>query len=75
MTRVTIDDSLSIQLGNIGQPVELYNSAGTALGLFVPMFRPDPNDHCPYSVEELAEMRREEGGRTLSEIWASLGVS
>ena len=74
MTRITIDDSLSIQLGNIAQPVELYNSAGLALGLFVPMFRPDPNDKCPYSLEELAEMRSQEGGRTLSEIWESLGV-
>jgi hypothetical protein len=32
-----------------------------------------PEDRCPYTPDELATMRREEGGRTLAEIWRSLG--
>jgi hypothetical protein len=40
-----------------------------------PLFIPHPEDHCPYSPEELAEMFRDSsGGVPLSEIWRSLGV-
>ena len=74
MTRITVDDSLSRQLGLVGQTVELCNSAGLSLGHFVPAFTPHPEDNCPYSVEELAKMRAEEGGRPLAEIWKDLGV-
>jgi hypothetical protein len=75
MTRITIDNSLSMKLGAIAETVELCNAAGTPLGHFVPMFRPDPRDHCPYSPEELAAMRSQKGGRTLPEIWKSLGAT
>jgi hypothetical protein len=74
MTRITIDDSLSKQLGQIGQTVEVYNSAGLSLGHFVPAFQPHPEDNCPYSAEELAEMRVEKGEFRLDEIWRSLGA-
>ncbi|HEX6962667.1 MAG TPA: hypothetical protein VF175_12420 [Lacipirellula sp.] len=74
MTQITIDDSLSKQLGQIAHTVEILNSAGLSLGHFVPAFKPHPEDNCPYSLEELARMRSGKGGRTLSEIWKSLGV-
>jgi hypothetical protein len=74
MTRITVDDSLSKQLGQIGHTVEICNSAGLSLGHFVPAFKPRPEDNCPYSAEELAKMRLEKGGVTLEEIWRSLGV-
>jgi hypothetical protein len=33
-----------------------------------------PSDQCPYTDEELEEMRRDRsGGRTLAEIWKELG--
>jgi hypothetical protein len=72
--RITLDDSLSYQLGQMGQPVELFNAAGLSLGHFVPGFKPRPEDNCPYAAEELAAMRLEKGEHTLDEIWRSLGV-
>jgi len=39
------------------------------------LFVPPPEDHCPYTPEELAEMFQDSrGGVPLSEIWRSLGV-
>jgi hypothetical protein len=37
------------------------------------LFVPPPEDHCPYSPEELAAMYEETGGQPLSEIWRELG--
>jgi hypothetical protein len=74
MTRITVDDSLSKQLGQIGHTVEICNPAGLSLGHFVPTLKPHSDDGCPYSEQELAEMRAQQGGRTLSEIWKELGV-
>ncbi len=74
MTRITVDDSLSLQLGQVGQTVEIFNTAGLYLGHFVPSFKPHSEDNCPYSSEELAEMRLQKGEHTLEEIWRSLGV-
>lgn len=34
---------------------------------------PPPEDHCPYTREELEAMRRQPGVYTLAEIWRSLG--
>ena len=33
-----------------------------------------PADQCPYTVAELAQMRSEQGGRTLTEIRQSRGM-
>jgi hypothetical protein len=35
---------------------------------------PPPEDHCPYTREQLEYMRREPGIYTLDEIWQSLGA-
>jgi len=35
---------------------------------------PPESDGCPASREELEASRREEGGRTLDEIWRSIGA-
>ncbi len=74
MTRITVDDLLSVQLGQVGQTVEICNTAGLAIGHFVPITPQSVHDGCPYSQEELAEMFAEEGGRPLAEIWKELGV-
>jgi hypothetical protein len=37
-------------------------------------FELKPSDQCPYTEEELEEMRRDRsGGKTLAEIWKELG--
>jgi hypothetical protein len=74
MTRITVDDTLSLQLGQVGQTVEICNSAGLPLGHFVPRIRPRPEDNCPYSDEELAEMFAETEGRPLAEFWKEIGA-
>jgi hypothetical protein len=32
------------------------------------------SDECPYTPDQLYAMRGEQGGRSLSEIWKSLGA-
>jgi hypothetical protein len=61
--------------------VELYRLLADELGHSDPLSIDaetivlKPEDHCPYSPEELVRMRKEEGGRPLSEIWKSLGCA
>ena len=74
MTRITVDDTLSLQLGQVGQTVEICNSAGLPLGHFVPTFRPRPEDNCPYSDEELAEMRANTEEKSLADFWKEIGA-
>jgi len=70
----------AIQLLPRGEKEQLYrfladdlahsDNAGPEPSLFVP----PPQDHCPYSPEELAQSFQEEGpGVSLSEIWKKLG--
>ena len=77
MSRMTIDEPLSTELGGLTTPVELYDASGRMIGHFVPAVSaqvvPHPSDECPYSIEELARMQQETGGRSLAEIWKSLG--
>ncbi|MBI1902735.1 MAG: hypothetical protein HYS13_16670 [Planctomycetia bacterium] len=76
MTRVTIDDSLCAKLDGVSGPVELCDNSGRVVGKFLPSGEPAtlwPQDECPYTEEELEAMRKTKGGRTLAEIWKSLG--
>ena len=74
MTRITIPDPLASQFQELSVPAALFDAAGNCLGHFVPQ-RESVDDHCPHSSEEIERLRREPGGRTLPEIWKSLGVS
>ena len=72
MNRLTIDHHASTQFGGVSQPVEVFDEDGNLLGHFVPKALLDPAASCPYSEAELARMRAEAGGRSLSEIRGSL---
>lgn len=74
MIRITIHEPLKGELDAAVQPVELIDEAGKRLGHFVPSRIALPGDDCPYSLDELRQMQNERGGRTLPEIWTSLGV-
>lgn len=74
VNRITVPESLKTELDGVAQPVELVDEAGRRLGHFVPTPVPGPADQCPYSPEELEQMRSERGGRPLKEIWPSLGA-
>ena len=73
MERITIDDAAGSQLGACSVIAEICDRSGRKLGHFVPASVPPGAEECPYSEEELARMRHEQGGRTLPEIWKSLG--
>ncbi len=74
MNQITVDSPLKVQLAGLAQPVEVVDEAGHRLGHFVPAQATIVSDDCPYSAEELAQMRSEEGGRPLAEIWKSLSA-
>lgn len=71
MNRITVDNTVKVQLEGVAEPVAVYDLAGRMLGHFFPS---GPSDDCPYSAEELEGMRTEIGGRPLSEIWRALGA-
>ncbi len=74
MNRVTVEDSLKNQLVGLAAPVEVVDETGRPLGHFVPRTWMTPPDDCPYSLDQLDAMRSETGGRSLAEIWKSLGA-
>ena len=74
MNRITVHEPLKGELDAAIQPVELIDEGGRRLGHFVPARIAAPGDDCPYSPEELDRMQSEQDGRTLKEIWESLGA-
>ncbi len=74
MNRITVDDALKSRLDGVVEPVEVCDAQGRMLGHFVPIAALVGPDACPYSADELTRMRGEDGGRTLTEIWKSLGA-
>jgi len=74
MNRITVNDSLKNQLDGLALPVEVVDETGRPLGHFIPRTAMGTTDDCPYSAEELERMRADQGGRSLAEIWKSLGA-
>lgn len=74
MNQITVHEPLRTQLDGVARPVELVDEGGRRLGLFVPTLVTAADDQCPHAPEELEQMRSERGGRSLAEIWKSLGV-
>jgi hypothetical protein len=79
MSRVIIDPQLRSELPDLADQVEFCDESGNTLGRFVPealyreMLVAWSKVHL--SDEELAQRRQEPRGRTLAEIWKSLGQS
>jgi hypothetical protein len=77
MSRVIVDESLRAKLNGLQEKTELCDEAGQTLGLFLPEEQywklQLAADGCPLTYEELQRRRQEKGGRTLAEIWKSLG--
>jgi hypothetical protein len=74
MNRITVDDVLKSRLDGAVEPVEVCDLDGQMLGHFVPIAALESRDGCPYSTDELNRMHAEDGGRSLAEIWKSLGA-
>lgn len=74
MSPIVIPDELLAQLRASGNSVEFVDKDGNSVGFFTPKLNPDDweNLEPELSEEELQEMLKQEGGRTLSEIMADL---
>jgi hypothetical protein len=74
MNRITVEGPIKAQLDGLALPVEVVDETGRWLGHFVPAAAMVAADECPDSPHELERMHAEKGGRTLPEIWKSLGA-
>jgi hypothetical protein len=76
MEKIVVNELTSNALRGFTEAVELCDPTGRVLGRFFPgpRFMLKESDQCPYSEEELEEMRRDKSdGRTLAEFWRDLG--
>jgi hypothetical protein len=76
MTKVIVGESLRAQLPSLAERIEFCDEAGKTLGRFLPedVYRELVRACAGHiSEEEIERRRREPRGRTLAEIWKSLG--
>lgn len=77
MTRVTVDESLRSRLNTFTEHLELCDESGRTIGRFLPeaTYRKllYSSVESRFSAEETERRRQEKGGRSLAEIWQSLG--
>ena len=76
MNRVTVDPETRTRLQNLDKELEIYDEAGTKLGVFLPA---DPDEAAIYewarnefTDEEIDAARREGGGITTQELLRKL---
>ena len=79
MTNILVDDILRTKLHDLAEPLTLCDESGRPVGHFLPESMYSELVHAaltvPFGQDEVERRRRESGGRTLSEIWKSLGRS
>jgi hypothetical protein len=73
MDHAIIPDPLSTHIARFSGPTELRDQSGCVLGVFTPAIRRAPGEP-EDTLEELEAAFNEPGGKTLEEIWKSLGV-
>ncbi|HMP08143.1 MAG TPA: hypothetical protein PJ982_17480, partial [Lacipirellulaceae bacterium] len=72
MDHAIIPEPLKAHIVGFSGPTELRDQSGCVLGVFTPAPR-TPTD-IPLTLEDLDAAAAEAGGKTLGEIWRSLGV-
>ncbi len=81
MTRLTLDPQLREKLNGLNAQIEICDENGATLGHFLPasvyekLLYAAAEAACPYTKEELQRFQQQPGGRSLDEIWKSLGCS
>jgi hypothetical protein len=81
MRRLTLDPMLMERLNGLTEHIELCDETGQTVGHFLPtsvyedLFFAALASESPHSKEELRRRYNETGGRSLAEIWKSLGRS
>ncbi len=76
MTKVVVDESLRAKLHNLEEMIELCDSTGRTVALVHPVHArsSDGTEHEPiFTDEEVEQSRRQTGGKTLGEVWKTLG--
>ena len=79
MSKVTLDPQLRAKLNGLNEHVEVCDESGHTVGHFLPaslyeeLFYKALAAESPHSKEELKRRHHETGGRSLAEIWRSLG--
>ncbi len=77
MTKVIVDNTLRAKLNGFRDHVELCDESGRTVGHFLPEAVYNKllyaSVEIPLTQEEIERRRQETGGRTLPEIWKSLG--
>jgi hypothetical protein len=79
MGKVILDAELRTRLNGLNEPLEVCDESGRTVGHFLPLETFDDLYYAalaaesPHSKEELRRRHRETGGRSLKEIWTSLG--
>ena len=73
------DETLRAQLPPLDGVIKVFDENGQLVGHFLSakcdLEVLECVRACPYSEEELERFRQETGGRTLDEIWKSLGIT
>ena len=79
MGKLTLDADLRTKLNGLNEPIELCDETGQLVGHFLPravyddLFYAALAAQSPHSKDELRRRHEETGGRSLTEIWKSLG--
>ena len=79
MVKLELNAEMRSKLGGLNQQIELCDETGRTVGHFLPtaiydeLFYAALAAESPHSAEELRRCHQETGGRTLKEIWQSLG--
>ncbi len=79
MYRLTLDPELKVRLKDVAEHVELCDEHGNVVGHVLParayddLFYASLAAESPHSKEELRRRHQDTAGRSLAEIWKSLG--
>lgn len=79
MSKLTLDPDLQSKLNGLNEPIEICEESGRTVGHFLPtavydeLFYAALAAESPHSKDELKRRHNETGGRSLAEIWKSLG--
>jgi hypothetical protein len=79
MAKLTLDATLRDRLNGLDEHLELCDEDGRTVGHYLPeaeykkLLYAAVEAACPHTPEQLERLRHGTGGRTLAEIWRSLG--
>ena len=75
MAQIIVKGELGDTLSSVTDRSELLNEQGELLGVFIPMKSKKLPLFDDITEEEIQRRRQQKGGKTLAEIWKSLGVT